>query len=132
MDLTGRVRGGEPLPVLAGEQQVDRLPGACRGNRGRDTLSREAAGFREAATNSPDLGLRVERYLHSDWLRATTTTEEWPEAAKSLEESGEKQSRCTEQRLLGNLDTWKETDQSDASFLWTQRSLLKSESQHTY
>lgn len=35
-------------------------------------------------------------------------TEEWLEEAKSLEESGEKQSWWAERRSLGSLDTWRE------------------------
>lgn len=72
-------------------------------------------------SDSPDLGLRVWRYLHSVWPRATTTTEEWLEDAKSLEESGEKQSWWADRRSLGSLDTWRGRE---SSFMLLTHSLL--------
>lgn len=49
------------------------------------------------------------RYLHSSLLREATTTEEWLQEAKSLEESEEKQRRRAERSSLGSLDTWRRT-----------------------
>lgn len=56
---------------------------------------------------SPRLGLSVCTYLHSSWLRATTTTEEPPEEAKSLDESEEKHKRVAPHSSFGILDTYR-------------------------
>lgn len=44
-------------------------------------------------------------------------TEEWLQEAKSLEESEEKQSWWTERKSLGSLDTWREEEEGEVSFI---------------
>ena len=111
MDLARRVRGSQPRAVHTGSQQVNGLGATCESQTAvkRNETREKTRGNRVKVAGkrlSPDAGLKVCTYLHSDWLIEITCTAEWEEAANSLEESAEKHSWWAEPRTFGNLEIY--------------------------